>query len=209
MIGNHCHPFDDRLLVINNVCNLEAVKEAADQHILEGTLTRYVIANEWADEAFMFFQLKKSNFPSDWVYYNALGPLVAIYLLQTDYLLYHTGDVFLEKPVDWISRSIRLMEKKPKIQVANLVWNEQIGEVKRQSYRKGWNYFYAKDGFSDQQFLVKKSLFRAPIYGEIREDSHHFPRGDVFEKRVFSFLKNRNFERMICRRGSYTHENIR
>lgn len=209
MIGNHGYPFAERLLVINNVRNLTEVKDAADRHVREGTLTRYLIAEELEEEAFAFFHLKKSDFPNDWVYYNALGPLVAIYALQTDYLLYHTGDVFLENPVDWIAKSIRLMEKKPQIQVANLIWNHAIREVKKESYGKSWNFFYANEGFSDQQFLVKKSTFRAPIYGEIREDSHHYPRGDVFEKRVFSFLKNRDLERIICRRGSYTHENIR
>lgn len=209
MIGNHGYPFVERILVINNVRNLSEVKEAADRHVREGTLTRYIIADECADAAFAFFELKKEDFPNDWVYYNALGPLVAIYALQTDYLLYHTGDVFLEKRVNWIARSLRLMEENPQIQVANLIWNQQRREVKDESYRKSWNFFYAKDGFSDQQFLVKRSTFRAPIYREIREDSHHYPRGDVFEKRVFSFLKNRHYERITCRKGSYTHENIR
>lgn len=219
MIGNQCYPFKDRLLVINNVQDLKQVKDAAERHVQEGTLTRYVVAEEWAEEALTFFCLKRADFilrensygvtNPDWIYYNALGPLVAIYALQSDYLLYHTGDVWLESPVDWIARSIRLMEKKLEIQVANLIWNNQVKEVKKESYRKSWNFFYAKQGFSDQQFLVKKSTFRAPIYGEIREDSHHFPRGDVFEKRVFSFLKNRQFERITCSRGSYTHENIR
>ncbi|HSX14267.1 MAG TPA: hypothetical protein VLE96_07620 [Chlamydiales bacterium] len=209
MIGNHCFAFEERILVINNVRNLKEVKEAAEKHLREGTLTRYLIADEWVERAFAFFQLKKEDFPNDWVYYNALGPLIAIYVLQTEYLLYHTGDVYLAKPVDWIVSSIRFMRKNPKIQVANLIWNQQIGEVKQESYRKSWNFFYAKEGFSDQQFLVRKSTFQAPIYKEIREDSHHYPRGDVFEKRVFSFLKNRHYERIICRKGSYTHENIR
>ncbi len=209
MIQNHCHPFQERLLIINNVRNLNEVIAAAQQHVNTGTLTRYLIANEYVERAFAFFHLKRNDFPNDWVYYNALGPLVAIFVLQTDYLLYHTGDVFLEKPVNWISSSIALMKKRPQIEVANLIWNRQLGEVKRESYKKSWNFFFAKEGFSDQQFLVKKSTFRAPIYGEIREDSHHYPRGDVFEKRVFSFLKNRNCERIICRRGSYTHENIK
>lgn len=209
MIENHCYNFCDRVLVINNVCHLSEVLEVAKSHVKNGTLTKYLIADDWEERALAFFNLKKSDFPNDWVYYNARGPLVAIFALQTDYLLYHTGDVWLPEKVDWIKRSICIMEKNRKVEVANLIWNGKIKEVKNESYRKTWNFFYAHEGFSDQQFLVKKRTFQAPIYGEIREDSHHYPRGDVFEKRVFSFLKNRNLERITCRRGSYIHENIR
>jgi hypothetical protein len=220
LIGNHKYLFEDRLLVINNVRDLTCVKKAADRLVSGDILTRYIVADEIAEEMLLFFELKRSDFRMgsdagdyvgvnpDWIYYNAIGPLSAIYAGTSDYLLYHTGDVRLDYPVRWIERSMRLMEKNPKIKVANLVWNENFREVKRESYRKSWNFFYAKQGFSDQQFLVKRSVFRQPVYGEIRADSGHYPRGDVFEKRVFSFLKNRNFERMIFRRGSYIHENV-
>jgi hypothetical protein len=220
MIGNHKFPFNDRLLVINNVKNIEEVKKAADKKIAEGVLTRYLVASEKEEEILSFFLLKRSDFRMgldakdyagvnpEWIYYNALGPLCAIYEGTSNYLLYHTGDVYLDRPVSWIARSIDMMEKRNEIQVANLLWDNMRGEAKRESYRKSWNFYYAKEGFSDQQFLVKRDFFRKPIYGEIREDSLHYPRGDVFEKRVFSFLKNRKFERIIFRRGSYTHKNI-
>lgn len=220
-IGNHGVSFEDRLLVINNVHDLTMVKKAADRLVSQGVLTRYIVAEELAEEILSFFALNRSDFRMgadakdyvgvnpEWIYYNAIGPLTAIYSGTTDYLLYHTGDVRLDYPVRWIERSMQMMEKYEKIKVANLVWNENYKEAKEESYRKSWNFFYARQGFSDQQFLVKRSVFRQPIYGEIRADSGHFPRGDVFEKRVFSFLKNRNFERMIFRRGSYTHENVK
>lgn len=220
MIGNHSYPFNDRLLIINNVKDLAAVKKAADKKINEGVLTRYITAEERSEEILSFFKLRRSDFQvgldagsyegvnPDWIYYNAIGPLTAIYEGNSDYLLYHTGDVRLDFPVSWIEKSMKLMENNEQVKVANLVWNDRYDEAKRESYRKSWNFFYAKEGFSDQQFLIKRSVFREPIYEEIREDSLHYPRGDVFEKRVFSFLKNRNFERIIFRRGSYTHENV-
>ena len=68
--------------------------------------------------------------------------------------------------------------------------------------------FVSKNGFSDQQFLVNIKDFKKQIYNEIRTDSYHFPRGDVFERRVFSFMKNNGWERIIFRHGSYIHENI-
>ena len=215
-IENHRYPFIEKVLIINNVQDLSAVKKAAETKIREGVLTRYLVVDEIVDEMLQFFDLKRSDFrvdPAwgvgpDWVYYNALGPLAAIYSGESDYLLYMTGDVRLDTPCQWIEKSIRVMEKKEKVKVANLVWNGSLQEVKQESYRRSWNFFFARQGFSDQMFLVKRDDFKKPIYGEIREDSHHFPRGDVFEKRVFSYLKNRGLERMIFRKGSYIHENI-
>ncbi len=219
-IENHCYSFVERLLIINNVKDLKEVRQAADRLVQKGVLTRYIVVEEIVEEMLSFFDLKRSDFRMgedaknyegvnpDWIYYNALGPLAAIYSAMGDYLLFLTGDVRLDKKVRWIDRTIRVMEKRDDIGVANLVWNEEYREAKKESYRTTWNFYFANQGFSDQLFLVKKSLFRQPIYGEIRPDSHHFPRGDVFEKRCFSFLKNHGFQRITYRHGSYTHENI-
>ena len=216
-IGNHCFPFAERILIINNVENLAAVKAAAQTKVDEGVLTRWVVAEEGVLSP---FHLKRSDFQvgpdaphypgvnADWIYYNALAPLSAICACRSDYLLYMTGDVRLDAPVDWIGKALRRMEKNRAIKVANLTWNHNYGEAKAESFRTTWNFYDAKEGFSDQLFLVRRSDFRQPIYGEIRPDSHHFPRGDVFEKRVFSYMKNRGWIRMTYRRGSYTHENV-
>ncbi len=204
-IENHLFPFAEKILIINNVDNLEEVKRAAQAKVDEKILTRYVVADE---SILTFFDLKRTDFERDWQYYNALAPLTAIYEGQCEYLLYLTGDVRLDVPLDWIRPSLKWMEKDFQIKVANPIWNSQCKEAKKESYRTTWNFFQAKEGFSDQLFLVRRVDFRQPIYKEIRPDSHHYPRGDVFEKRVFSYMKNRNWERIIYRRGSYTHQNV-
>ena len=223
-IAHHCYRFAERLLIINNVADLPLVKQAAEAKIREGVLTRYVVVDEIVQEMLSFFQLRREDFRlsanageygcanPDWVYYNALGPLTAIYSAQSDYLLFLTGDVRLDRPLRWLAPSIRAMEKNPRVKVANPVWNEQYKEARRESYKTSLfglgNFYFAKQGFSDQIFLVRQEDFRQPIYGEIRPDSAHYPRGDVFEKRVFSYMKNRGWERMTFKRGSYTHENV-
>ncbi len=114
----------------------------------------------------------------------------------------------MPKPLQWIGPAIQKMEDNPSYWVANPIWNYKMKEARAESYRKEGNFYVARQGFSDQIFLVKKEDFRQPIYGEIREDAAHFPRGDVFEKRVFSYLKNRQLERLIYSLGSYIHENF-
>jgi hypothetical protein len=202
-MANHNFPFSEKLLVINNVEDLEAVKKAAQKKVDEKVLTRFVVA----EDVLHVFDLRRSDF-NEWQYYNALAPLMAIHECKSDYLLYLTGDVYLKGKVNWIEKAIRFMEKKPRVKVANLTWNENYKEAKKESYRGTWNFYVSKRGFSDQMFLVRKKDFCAPIYGQIRADSHHFPRGDVFEKRIFSYMLNQNWERITFRRGSYTHENF-
>lgn len=202
-IGHHLFPFAERLLVINNVADLEAVKKAAEIKVAQGILTRYLVA----EDVLAFFGLKRGDF-NEWQYYNAIGPLNAIYNCTSDYLLYQTGDVYLKEGVNWIPKVLRCMEKRPHFKVANLTWNDNYREAKKESFRRTWNFFVAKQGFSDQMFFVRRGDFRAPIYGEIRGDGSHYPRGDVFEKRVFSYMKNRGWERITYRHGAYTHENV-
>ena len=200
-ISNHLFPFFERLLIINNVDDIEAVKQAAQKRVDEGVLTRFVQARD----VLGFFGLKRSDF-NEWQYYNALAPLMAIYEARGEYLLYLTGDVSLKKGVNWINKAVRFLQKEGSVKVANLTWNDNYKEAKSESYRSTWNFFVAKEGFSDQMFLVKTEDFRGPIYGEIRQDAAHYPRGDVFEKRIFSYMKNRGWERITYRRGAYLHE---
>lgn len=200
-IENHSYPFFERLLIINNVEDLPVVERVAQERVDEGVLTRYCVASD----VLPFFDLKRSDF-NEWQYYNAIAPLTAIHEAGGEYLLYSTGDVSVKKPVDWIGKAIRFMEKKPNVKVANLTWNDNYKEAKNESYRSTWNFYVANEGFSDQMFLVKTADFKLPIYGEIRSDGAHYPRGDVLEKRIFSYMKNRGWERITYKRGSYTHE---
>ena len=212
-IENHQFSFAEKILIINNVSDLPAVKKAAQAKVDEGVLTRFVVADEIAEEILSFFQLQRSDFQpgpnagvnADWIYYNALGPLAAIYAAQSKYLLYMTGDVYLKTPASWIEKAQHLMELKNNYKVANLTWNGRYDEAKRESHKTRWNFYVSKTGFSDQMFLVRKADFCQPIYHESRPDTDHVPRGDVFERRVLSYMLNRGWERITYRYGSYIH----
>ena len=56
-IGNHQYPFEEKLLIINNVDDLEEVKKAAQKRVDEGVLTRYIVT----EDRFKFFGLKHSD----------------------------------------------------------------------------------------------------------------------------------------------------
>jgi len=209
-IERHCYPFAERLLVINNIDpkNLPEVCRAAQRHLDNGTLTKIVFAEQIADEVFSFFQLQRSDFSNDWLYYNALAPLAAIYSCQTEYLLYMTGDSSLNRPIPWIDEAIHRMKNEDRYKVANLTWNDKYEEALREADGMDGPFFVASRGFSDQMFLVRAEDFKQPIYREIHPESHHFPWGDIFEKRAFSAMLYRGWKRITYRDGSYCHQNF-
>ncbi len=215
-IGNNCYPFDEKVLFINNVKDLAEVKQAAQKWVDRNILTKIIVIDDVVNDMMTCFNLKKGDFRAytgesvndEWIYYNAIGPLCSIYTCQTDYLLHMTGDSRLNKPVKWVAEAIQLMERNDKYKVANLTWNNRYDEAKNESYQRHSDFYVAKQGFTDQQFLIPVKDFRAQIYSEIRHDSSHYPKGDIFEKRVFSAMKNRGWERLIYQFGSYIHENF-
>ncbi len=219
-ISNNDFSFSEKIVIINNVKNLKEVVSYAKQLVDKNILTDYFIAQDLASDVLKFFNLKKCDFKAgedankyigvddNWVYFNAIGVMTAIYLCKTDYFLYFTGDSFLKEKVNWIKKSIDLMEKKKNFKVANLTWNGNYKEAMKESYKARKDFFISKNGFSDQCFLVRKDDFQKPIYNEIRDDANHFPRGDVFEKRVYSYMLNHGWKRITYRHGSYYHENI-
>jgi len=214
-IANHDFPFTHKMLIVNNVKDYKKVLFFANKFKEKNILSHIYLAKDYEKEMLRSFQLKKEDFISDgtqgdqkWVYYNAIAPLSAIYLCKTKYLLYMTGDVWLDEKVNWIEKSIKFMEKKEKFKVANPTWNHKYLEAKKESYRKKGDFYLANEGFSDQCFLIKVDDFQKPIYNESRSDAAHFPGGEVFEKRVFSFMKNHGWERITFRRGSYIHKSF-
>jgi hypothetical protein len=207
MIGHHCFPFWERILVVNNVTDRQAVHEAARPHLEAGTLTRVVDGREGVERRFGIEQFQSNQVPLDWLIYNARGPLTALDVCRSEFLLYQTGDVYLAEPVDWITEAILGLDAGYK--VANLTWNNRYDEAKKESSGRFGPFYVASEGFSDQQFLVRTADFGRPIYSVMREDAAHYPRGDVFEARAFSAMKMRGWKRLIYRKGSYTHENFR
>lgn len=214
-IAYHSYPFASIILVINNVLDPKRVlKKARELKIF----THIYLAPTFAEEIFSHFQISVStlslgkqqaaypHLDDSWVYYNALAPLAAIYFSQARYLLYCTGDVYLEQPIFWIPEAIELLAKKP-IYVANLLWNHKYEEAKEEASFATPNYFLSKKGFSDQLFLIERESFNRPIYSCLCS-ADQFPRGEVFEKRVFCHMQKEGWLRATYKKGSYIHATL-
>ena len=203
------HHFDHRVLYINNVKNPLEVESHAKQWIDKGVIDQFVHVHEHADRALNFFNLSKEKLGKG--YYYSIAELVSIYLTKTKYLLHFSSDAIPEKNISyhWLQSGIDLLEKNPKVKVFNLTWNHRYKEAINESLDKDDDFYYGY-GFSDQMYLARAADLKGPIYEEVNTASERYPSygGELFEKRVDSWMRNHQFLRATYKHGSYLHQNF-
>ena len=209
LLHNLDYQFEHKLVMINNVEDELAVKKAADKLCEKKIITGYYVVSDYEKDVLEYFKLTKDSFKEG--YYYSIAELTSIYLCKTPYLLHHSGDAFLPRKVSghWISAAIENMQNDASIKCANLVWNNDINDVKRES-TGAIGDFLVGQGFSDQQYLIGLNDFKQPIYSETNPLASKYPAygGELFEKRVFAWLNNHGFKRIVYKKGSYIHRNF-
>lgn len=201
--------FDKRTLIINNVKNKSLVKKQAQLKVEEGIIDNFYFAEDYAEQALQFFNITKESFKGG--YYYSIAELVSIYLCDTDYLLHFSGDAYLQRYANsWIGKAIDSLASSNKYVVANACWDFKFEEAKKES-SDDIDDFYISQGFSDQCYLIKTLVFRQKdIYNEKHIYSERYPKygGELFEKRVDSFLRNKNLYRLTSKHVTYIHKNF-
>jgi hypothetical protein len=201
--------FASKNLFINNVQNLKEVLHYANKLKNSKIIDNIYVVEEFEKEVLDFFNLTKESFKGG--FYYSIAELTSIYLCSTKYLLHFSGDSFLQKfsKVPWIDESIVIMKENPDILVANPCWNFNFEEARMESFGELKN-FYVGYGFSDQCFLVRVDRVRKDIYRETNPISARYPEygGELFEKRVDSYMRNHNLKRITSKNISYIHKNF-
>ena len=105
--------------------------------------------------------------------------------------------------------AIEIMERNPDIIVANPTWNYKWNEAKAESQSE-LDDFYVGYGFSDQCYLINTEVFKQKIYNYHHLDSERYPEygGELFEKRVDSYMRCHNKYRITHKSISYVSKNI-
>lgn len=200
--------FKNKILFINNVNDINLVKKFADKKIEEGVIDRYYVVEDFSSETLNYFDIQKESFYGG--YYYSISELVSIYLCETDYLLHFSSDSYLEESqINWIDEAIGIFQEREDIIVANPTWNFAYHEAKKESVSEIGN-FYLGYGFSDQCYLVRTDVFKKKIYNESNLESERYPKygGELFEKRVDSYMRNHEKYRITSKVISYVHENF-
>lgn len=206
MINYNSYEFKEKILYINNVNNIKEVEGYAKKLVETNILTSYVIVEDYAEEALKFFNIEKESFKGG--YYYSIEELVGIYLCKTPYILHFSSDAMPEKKMSWINEAIEALNASTDIKVANLTWNKKYNQAKSEAITINSSY-YIGQGFSDQCYLIKVQDFKNPIFSEENIESDRYPKygGELFEKRVDSWMRNNKFKRITCKDKSYIHKN--
>jgi hypothetical protein len=145
-------------------------------------------------------------------YYYSIAELVGIRVSSADYILHFSSDSIMEGRISepgWVQQAIDIMDCRDDAVVANPAWNWRFRKAAAASEGKIGS-FYISCGFSDQCYLIKRSVFDNPIYNFTHEDAQIYPAHgkNSFEKRTFCFMRVNNRKRLTHDAESYWHRNI-
>jgi hypothetical protein len=202
--------FEFKQLIINNVENPEIVKKYAQKKIDKGIIDAFYVVDDYIDEALQFFDINKESFGKGYNYSSS--ELVGLYLSKTKYHLHFSSDAFLPKlsKSDWIKEACQILDMNSEYVVANPCWDYEFETAIGQSVKSNFGNFIVGYGFSDQCYLVRSADFRAQIYNFKHPDSERYPKygGELFEKRVDSFMRTNQLFRLTHSKESYVHRNF-
>lgn len=208
MVDHSAFEFARKALLINNVRSPGKVCAAAEKLVRSGVISDFHLVADYENEALDFFGLSRSALGSGYVY--SIAELVGIYLCETEYLLHFSGDSLPSPAGAWIDAALMRFERNPRVKVANLTWNHNYVEAASEAFAQDED-FYTGYGFSDQMYLVRTADFRSrPVYHEEHKMSARYPEygGELFEKRIDSWMRNHDFVRLTYKHGAYEHRNF-
>lgn len=206
-IIRNSYPFTKRILLINTDDIDKKITNYAKKRVDEGILTEYYYVKDYAKEALNFLDVSKNDLGKG--YYYSISELVGIYLCNTEYFLYFMGDCWLDHELNWINACVNEMEKNDNNMVATLIMNKNYDLARTECIFENEDFFI-DIRFSDQCFLIKTKNFKLPIYNEYTPYSEHYPKygGESFEKRIYSWMRNHNYYRLVYKKGDYVHRNF-
>ncbi|MBI3573086.1 MAG: hypothetical protein HY092_02705 [Candidatus Kerfeldbacteria bacterium] len=209
MIDYCRYDFAKKVVIINNVADRNKVEALAKNCQSQGTIDTYYFVDDYADEVLKHFHLTKESFHGG--YYYSIAELVGLYLCQTPYLLHFSSDSRLVRPAssDWINQAVEMMDQDHRYVCANPFWADRAPNLNDGFFSEIGDWFVG-DGFSDQCYLVPTKVFKGQVYGERHSAADRYPRygGELFEKRVDSYMRNHGLWRLTHKEVRYTHQNF-
>lgn len=193
-----------RRLLINNVAAPNLVVEEAQKLVYAGIIDEVILVKEHLSMALEHFRLSEEVLGRGLPYSSA--ELVGLLNCDTPYLCHFAGDCRMGHVSDWMEHGIELLEAKPDISVVNPIWNGNYGEVTVESQECDGQYAIGS-GFSDQCYLVRKQEFFDANLTRLHPISERYPEygGDLFEKRVDSWMRFEKKLRATDLRATYLH----
>lgn len=205
---SRCHyTFQKRVLWINNVNNPTLVARYADLMVSNSILDEWHFVDDFAKSAMESFGVNRESLGKG--YYYSIAELVGVHQCTTKYLLHFSSDAIMNEPSsNWIDSGIALLEQQKNTLVVNPQWDRNSAHAKEEAEYEDEEFYFGY-GFSDQCYLVDIERFKNINMNECNIASERYPKygGELFEKRVDSFMRNHQLIRATSKNASYKHSN--
>lgn len=198
MVEYNPFPFSRRIVLINNVVDKEVVRSVAEDRKREGEIDDYFFVDDEIDRALLILQLTRKDFGR--AFYLSNWALVAITLPGSQFLLhFDTENQVLPPYYDWITPSLELMERNPKILACSpLVMETSTGKpssiATKNIVAESDDHLVLKPAsFGDGCFLIRKEDFLRIDYRERCVASLRYPLSYIefsFEARIDSWMRH-------------------
>jgi len=193
--------FFRRIVLINNVVDKEKVRLIADNRKREGEIDDYIFVDEEICRALLTLNLTRNDFGR--AFYLNNWALVAITLPGSQFLLhFDTENKILPPYTDWITPSLELMERNPKILVCSpfpieTATGKPSSIAPRNIVSESNDHIVLSPAsFGDGSFLIRKQDFLSINYRERCIASIRYPLSHIefsFEARIDSWMRHNHF----------------
>jgi hypothetical protein len=197
IVAQNARRFAARTALVNNVED-RADAEARGRALVEtGEIDRLVLVEDHLAAAAARTGVARAELTwhLDWA-------LVAVTLDGPPWVLHWDADVRLRAPGDWVGPALALMERDPRVLVANPNWEIANLDAFTSEEADG---FALGHGFSDQVFLGRRAELGRPIYGQRCVARWRYPYPDSFEARIDAHLRHAGRLRATYRAAVYEH----
>jgi len=191
----------DPIVAVNN-----GVPRDVLQQYIPGEWVRYIASEVAVPIAMKRYGIKQVE---DGFWYSA-GPLTAIAMCHSPYLLYIADDVELVWSVPgWITDAIARMEVDPTVFAVSPLWHKPPGALLREhpDNHVDVHRWIKTRGFSDHCFLIRTADFQQDIYNWTHAESDaRYPVPGAFEQRIGAYMAQHGLWRLVCTDAQWAHE---
>jgi hypothetical protein len=208
LASEHDHRFARRTVIVNNVLDRADAERRAELLRGQGELDACFFVEDRIETALARTglsagELSRAPYFTDW-------GLVLVTVPGPDWLVHCDPEVHMAEPRDWLGASVALMERDPRVLVANPRWYAPTPaqETLSRETLETVDGFALGLGFSDQLFLSRRSELAAPIYSQRCVATRRYPMANVsrsFEARLDAWMRHHGRLRATYLDATYVH----
>jgi hypothetical protein len=208
VVADQAFRFVRRTVIINNVADRTDAQARAGALIASRELDSVFFVEDQIARALSITglgaaEIGRAPYFVDW-------GLVLVAVPGPDLVVHVDAEVSMVRPADWISPSIDLIERDPRVMAANPRWyapTRRHDTLERETLEDSDDFALGL-GFSDQLFLARRSELAAPIYRQRCVAMRRYPMIAVspsFEARIDAWIRHHDRLRATFRGAEYQH----